>query len=180
MTINLLDKIKDLTSRVLQFLRIKTKKEIAETLSSYKNWEKVVVIIKWNPTLWVICGKIGDSYIVWYYSGSGQQATQELKTQADLDKHIYELSNFEKNIDDNYKYKIWTEVKIKTKKGIKKAYIISYDSKSGKYIIWYVEKIKRENINFNRWIIVWKSGDPKKEEELMSTPLTQRELDKLN
>lgn len=45
MTINLLDKIKKLTSRVLQFLRIKTKKEIAETLDLYQIWEKVKINI---------------------------------------------------------------------------------------------------------------------------------------
>ena len=87
MTINLLDKIKKLTSRVLQFLRIKTQKEIAETLDSHQIWEKVKINIEWEPILWVICGKIGDYYIVWYYL-NGSSAIDKWIEKWKIDKHI--------------------------------------------------------------------------------------------
>jgi hypothetical protein len=164
MTINLLDKIKKLTSRVLQFLRIKTQKEIAETLSSHKLWKRVNVRIKDKDVTWVICGKIGDYYIVWYYLNGKVE-----------NKWITKIINDEQtkflNEENQYEscYKIWTKVKIPIKSWKKSviACIIGYNENRNKYIVWYVdptgkeikrkfrytELTKREVETYRQWMI---------------------------
>ena len=137
MTINLLDKIKNLTSRVLQFLRIKTQKEIAETLKSDNLWKIVTVEMEGENVIWVICGKIGEFYIVWNYSNNkvGCKWITNIKNKESNQK----INNDEENQD--WSYKIWNKVQInvKNKSKIKiTAYIIGYNKHKNKYIVWYV------------------------------------------